>query len=264
MASELEIDKCVEGVSAENSAHLPGATTEGRQSRGSRDIKWNAKLEQTAKSIGESAKSYKLMHIKEAQRSSKTYTRLMIIGIIIGPLSGVLSAVDAVTNTNNDPTIPIIITFLGFLTGIIVTIVKFARYEEISNANKHAAARYTSIETNVRRQLGLSRIDRISPLPYMEWLETKYEELFLSAPLLPAEAYDRYANISKKLGLCVPSKYETVININNEERVTDEDNMEEGSMKIKRATFTSQFPGEQNDSDKMLQYELKRMMTNSI
>ena len=48
-----------------------------------------------------------------------------------------------------DPTFPIIELVLGFLSGIVVASIKFGRYDEVSNANKTAAARYTSIESNV-------------------------------------------------------------------------------------------------------------------
>lgn len=278
----------------------------------SRDIMWNDRLEQAAKNIGESSKSYKLMHIKEAQRATKAYNRLMIFGIILGPLSGVLSALDAAIDTNNDPTLPIIVTVLGFLAGIIVATVKFGKYGEVSNANKQAAARYTSVESSVRRQLGLYRTDRVLAIPYMDWLETKYEELFLSAPLLPAGAYDRYANIAKKLGLSVPNQYEAVITINSEYEDTkvqavgnvanieinvgDSPKKEEisgdveeggyasapsvsvnespeqradrlmptpgikGNKRIRRTGTMAQFPALNECSDKMLQYELKRMM----
>ena len=134
------------------------------------NVEWNDKLEMAAKDIGETSKSYKLMHIQEAQLADKTYNRLMIIGIIMGPLSGITSGIGATINTGTEPIIPIIAAIFGFISGIIVAIIKFGKYDEASNANKQAAARYTSIESNVRRQLGLYRSDRVPAIPYMEWL----------------------------------------------------------------------------------------------
>ena len=49
---------------------------------------------------------------------------------------------------------------LGFLSGVIVAILKYGKYDEVSTANKSAAAKYASLEANVRRQLSLYRSDR--------------------------------------------------------------------------------------------------------
>ena len=243
-------------------------------------VEWNDKLEFAAKDIGENSKGYKLMHIAEAQKASTTYNRLMILGMCMGPFSGVISGIGvAVPST---PAIPIIATILGFLAGIIVAIIRFGKYDEYSLANKQAAARYTSIESNVRRQLSLYRFDRVPPTAYMEWLETKYEELFLSAPLLPAGVYDKYSSTAKKLGLTVPNQYDATITINND-YVTKNTNssadievnsgdilpgdIEEGGIKatlpevwvettIKRSNTMAPV------TDKMMEYEMKRMMGN--
>jgi hypothetical protein len=252
---------------------------------------WNDSLEYAVKEIGESSKGYKLMHIAQAQVSNTTYNRLMILGICLGPLSGIVSGL----RSDIHPGLSILSTGLGFLGGIVVAIIRFGKYEEYSNANKQAAARYTSIESNVRRQLGLYRTDRVTPALYVEWLETKYEELFLSAPLLPTSAYDKYTIIANKLGLQVPNHYESVImindkyddekvneiineraidinsaNIDNSDNITDFEDVDidvEMGIKnseivrgIKRSNTMSQFSSLNECSDKMLQYEMKRMM----
>ena len=158
--------------------------------------------------------------------------------------------------------------------------VKFGKYDEVSHANKAVAARYTSIESNVRRQLGLFRKDRVPANSYMEWLETKYEELLMSAPLLPANAYDKYAKTAASRNLTVPERYDHVIGINEvyEEakarEVVDTSEIEltgrsrvaapepetRGEKKIKRTNTMAKIPQLNQYNDKMLQYEMKRMM----
>jgi hypothetical protein len=291
-------------VEEKNSNYALPRTRTLKWPRASQNVEWNEKLEMAAKDIGEASKSYKLMHIQEAQRANKTYNRLMIIGIVMGPFSGIASGIGAIINPETDHTIPIIATVFGFLSGIIVAMIKYGKYDEASNANKQAAARYTSIESNVRRQLGLYRSDRVPATPYMEWLETKYEELFLSAPLLPADVYDKYAILAKKLGLQVPSQYEAVITINTnyehakvdeiansssievnsedipviKEKTDDKQNQfpndiemnnslrdlsdteMKGDKKVKRTGSMSPFPQLNQYSDKMLEYEMKRIL----
>lgn len=275
---------------------------------------WNEKLEYAVKEIGEASKGYKLMHIIEAQNTIRTYNVLMLFGIILGPISALISGIDTAINANidTDPTLSIISIVFATMAGIITAIVKFGKYDEASNANKQAAARYTSIESNVRRQLGLYRKDRVQALPYIEWLETKFEELFLSAPLLPPRTYDKYSKTAKILGLRVPNQYDAIISINTDyesikinelinqkniqvskEKYSEENQSEEQKMiiydnndqnndqnnyqnnklettissnnitedkKIKRSVTMLQFPHLNQYSDKMLEYEMRRLM----
>lgn len=255
---------------------------------------WNDKLEQAAKDIGDKSKSYKIMHIEQAQKTSTTYNHLMILGITLGPLSGIISGIGAVINPETDPILPIMSILFGFLSGIIVSIIKFGRYDEVSNANKQAAARYTGIESNVRRQLSLYRKDRVDAIEYMKWLENKYEEMFFSAPLLPEDVYEKQVLMVKELGLEVPEKYGQTITINKEYEttkikevmnnqnieiqvsededkesvnnkdihlsVTDEDNNSNKVSTILRTSKMANFPELNECSDKALEYELKRFM----
>ncbi len=192
----------------------PGPATSSEE----RSVRWNSCLEEAAKDIGESSKSYKLMHIQEAQQVTTIYNSLMIAGIVTGPLAGIVTSVGTAISIEGNTMVAcnIISIILGFISGIIVSVIKFGRYEEMGNANKQAAARYTSIESNVRRQLSLFRADRVAASPYMEWLEAKYDELFMSAPLLPASAYDKFSNRAEELGLKIPNRYDSVIEINHE------------------------------------------------
>ena len=245
---------------------------------------WNKQLEDSAKNIGENCKSYKIMHLLAAQKSKIMYSRLTILGIALGPLSSVISSMETIINDNNfAQTIKILGILAGFISGIVVAIIKFGKYDEESTANKHAAARYTSIENNVRRQLSIHRKCRVPANVYMQWLETKFEELFLSAPLLPSRAYDSFFHVAKKLDINVPIQYNATININkdieesneiinnhsssdvidivsslDDRRTTDTDISKK---EIKRtATTLSYLPHLNQYSDTMLQYEMNRML----
>ncbi len=167
---------------------------------------WNDELETAVKDIGDESKGYKIMHIHMAQTATQIYTRLTIAGIVMGPMASLFSSIDSFTHPDRSVA-SILSILLGFLSGITVAVIKFGKYDEVSNANKTASARYTSIESNVRRQLSLQRKDRIPAITYMEWLESRYEELFMSAPLLPSSVFDKYINTAKKQGIAVPERY---------------------------------------------------------
>jgi hypothetical protein len=179
---------------------------------------WNQKLEHAAKEIGEVSSGYKMMHIKVAQKASRTHTVVMFIGIFIGPIAGILSGIGAALDDSpTPPLLPIMSAIMSFLSGIIVTVIKFGKYDEVSTANKTAAARYTSLEGNVRRQLALYRGDRPPARKYLEWLNNSFDELFLAAPLVPSSVYSNYTKYAEKHGLIIPNQYETTISVNGEE-----------------------------------------------
>ena len=232
---------------------------------------WNDELEAAVKEIGDESKGYKIMHIHMAQRATQIYTHLTIAGIVLGPLASLFSSVDSFANPERSVA-SIISIFLGFLSGVTVAIIKFGKYDEVSNANKTASARYTSIESNVRRQLSLQRKDRIPAMTYMDWLETKYEELFMSAPLLPRKVFDNYIYTAKKQGLTVPERYKHNIDIEDgyilskKEEIADisdievaKDTIEDKPKSLIQTSTFSSFADLNQFSDDMLRYEMRRM-----
>jgi len=248
-------------------------------------LSWNHSIEEVVKHIGESSKAYKIMHIKEAQKANEIYNYLMLSGIVLGPMAGIVSAIGSSLNISSYPSITISQIILGFLSGIFIAILKFGKYDEISSSNKSAAAKYSSLEANVRRQLSLYRSDRITAKDYIEWLETKYEEIVTSAPLLSNNVFEQYTKLAKENNWIVPDQYNEVIDINQEYEdekaielfdksriITIEEDLESDNMKksknlkngnvvqIFRTNTMAKIPEINSCSDQMLNYEMKRMM----
>lgn len=255
-------------------------------------IMWNSRLEKVVKNIGNDSMAYKIMHLAESQQAMNTYEYLMITGIILGPISGIVSAIGAALNMSDYSVLVISEIILGFLSGIIVAILKYGKYDEVSSANKSAAAKYASVESNVRRQLSLYRSDRTDSISYMEWLETKYEEILASAPLIHQNIFDDYSDKAKENNWNIPNSYSHTIVINEEfeenktqdmlnrdnictieeeERHKDKkvniiparkETMLKGdrNITITRTATMSKIPEINSCSDQMLNYEMKRMM----
>ena len=93
---------------------------------------WNVKIETVAKRIGEQSRLFKIMHLKVAQKYYRQYFALMITGIVLGPIAGVLSGVGAILDPDRDPTIPLLASCFSFISGIVVAIIKFGKYDEAS------------------------------------------------------------------------------------------------------------------------------------
>lgn len=226
---------------------------------------WNKNIENVAKEIGNNAKGYKLMHLYQARKYIQCYNFLSITGIILGPLAGLLSGIEVALYPNENPTIPILISIFSSISGIIAAAIKFGKYDEMSISNKTAAARYSSIESNVKRQLNLNIEDRVSSKEYLNWLEDKYDDLQLSAPLIKPSIYKEYCEFSGKNKIpenynenIIIEKNKKVEFLNNSSLEIDIDKIT--NKKIKRTNTMLHLSDINKFSDKMLQYELKRFI----
>ena len=250
-------------------------------------IPWDGKIENNIKEIGEKSKGYKIMHIQEARDISKKYNWLMYTGIFLGPLAALLSGIGAIINPSDAPVeFPIAAACAGFMSGIVVAITKFGKFEERSSHHKLAASKYTSLESNVRRQLILCRTDRINAGQYLEWIGNSFDELFLASPLVARNIYEKYVELAHKNGISVPDEYEITINIDEKYQVqkfkelkddtvidinvSPKNNKEKmdfqykqsfkGNTEIKRTKTLSHFPELNKFSDGRMGYEMERML----
>jgi hypothetical protein len=179
---------------------------------------WDTRIESTILKIGRDAIGLKIMHIDVARRNSKIYEILMILGIALGPVSGVLSTIGSALDPETDALIPIVSSVFGFMSGILIALVKFGGYDKVSSANKSAAAKYTSLESNVRRQLILYRDKRTDANKYLEWISKSYEELVMASPLIPQSVQEDYAKYAVEKGWEAPDRMNDTIEINTEYR----------------------------------------------
>ena len=189
--------------------------------------KWNDKIEATVKSMGDTAIAYKWMHMFEARRNTKKYNLLMYTGIFLGPLAGILSGVNAsieygITAERDHLIFNVLIAIFSFFSGIIISILKFGKYDDSSSSHKSAAAKYTSFISNIKRQLSLYRSDRENSFEYLQWLSCSYDEIFSSSPLITTTTISIYSTYSKNHGL--PSIDQTnniIINVSIDDELKD-------------------------------------------
>jgi len=243
--------------------------------RETKTVKWDKDIENNVKEIGEKAKGYKIMHIQEAHRIGKQHKWLMYSGII------------------NTSTIsiewPISAACVGFISGIVVAVTKFGKFEEKSSHHKLAASKYTSLESNVRRQLIMCRTYRVNAAKYLEWIGNSFDDLFLASPLVDRSIYTKYVKVAKENGLTVPDEYQLTINVNegyqlqkfnemkdatviniNEDSSSPESEIRElksrtsttfkGDKEIKRTQTLTHFLELNQFSDGRMGYEMQRMM----
>jgi hypothetical protein len=190
------------------------------------NISWTSKIENNVREIGEKSKGYKIMHMKSSVKISKKYNLLMYSGIIMGPLAGLITGIGAILNPSecSAPPVEFLISTIciAFFSGIVVSISKFGKYEEKRSLHKLAASKYTSLESNVRRQLVLAREDRINAGKYIEYVGSSFDELFSSSPHIYDHIYRNYVKLAMKHGMVVPDEYGLTIKVEYEYQKTKE------------------------------------------
>ena len=180
------------------------------------EVSWNDNIEQSIQEIGEKSKGYKIMHIQESRKISQYYKHLMYAGITLGPLAGLISAIGAIIDTSNTTSpveLPITSTCIAFISGLVVAITKYGKFEEKSSHHKQAASKYTSLESNVRRQLVLPKTERVDAVKYLEYVGSSFDDLFSTSPLVSKQIYEQYVTIAKQNGIVVPDEYGLTVNI---------------------------------------------------
>jgi hypothetical protein len=217
----------------------------------------------------------------------------MYTGIFLGPLAGILSSIGAILST--DVVFPIAATGVAFLSGIVVAITKYGKFEGKSSHHKIAASKYTSLESNVRRQLVLCRTDRVNAVQYLQYVGGNFDELFMASPLVSKSIYDDYVKIAIENGIFIPDEYGLMIKvdesyqknkfnemknvsaINVNESVSSSERIEvkieepadkkkavspvsTSFKELKRTGTFTHFPALNKYSDGRMEYEMQRMM----
>jgi multisubunit Na+/H+ antiporter MnhG subunit len=154
---------------------------------------WTEEQEKSLKNIrDECFRAHKIHHNLALQRL-QIYDALMISLLIISPLSSTISAIGLIPGIFGTQYTAIIASTLGFGSTILASMVKFGKYDDISNTHKSISTRFLSLGNNIERQLILKKEDRQTSLQYITYVTKTYDEICQSAPL----AYDDYHNPRK-------------------------------------------------------------------
>jgi hypothetical protein len=235
------------------------------------DSKWTGKIEQTLQDIGDRCIAYKWMNILSARNNEKKYNILMYCSILLGPITGIISAISAGDNVKYIIALQVLITTFSFVNGVISAITKFSEFGEKAFIYKNIASKYASLENNIKRQLSLSRSERVNPASYSEWITSSFDDIFTSSPLISDDIYTAWTVFAKKHNLTVKEIVEPVRKRANTEEVCkteeaeakkdDEEEAKENPNKKleKPKSDTIEIVVQQDFSDGRMRYELERL-----
>lgn len=140
---------------------------------------WNSDIEDSFKEILKKVSGYKNIHNKIAIDASSHYNKLTTFGIILAPLGSIsVFFKDKYLITEN------IASFLNIIFAILMSILKFKKYEETISINKCASSSYSIIEMNIKQQLSLNVKDRVPAKLFFQIITEKFHDLYSRSPLI--------------------------------------------------------------------------------
>lgn len=159
--------------------------------------------------IGETAKSYKILHFQSIHYYQIINALMMYGAIVLAPISGVLGAYNAVSAVQT--AISITISVVSFLNAIILSIQKFAKFEERIASHRTIGLQYTALESNVRSYFISPPETRIPEYEYYTWLRKQMEEVARNAPMFPTSVFTAFVRHAKQSDFVIPDEYQTYI-----------------------------------------------------
>lgn len=121
-------------------------------------------------------------HRNYANVLSCRYNMLMYMGIICGPLSGFICNISQSLNHQDRPIYYIVASFIAYLSGIIIAIIKYGDFSELSLSHRNFALKYLSLSNNILRQLEVCSDQISDDEDYIKWIEHTYDNLLKESP----------------------------------------------------------------------------------
>jgi len=209
--------------------------------------KWTGSFEKMVKDIGEQCRGYKWMFIRSAMTMSRRFDVLMYITIALGPMVGILTTLKNILESDNKAFDILAIVF-AFLAGVVASIVKYSNLSEKTHTYRKTAARFASLEFNIRTQLSAVRDARLQPRPYVKWVTSVFDDLYASMPLLPETIFDKWNQFAKKSLIANARSIESEVDVDKELKQRQVSNMNKIEVNTTPSMSTSGSEDEQKEN----------------
>jgi hypothetical protein len=159
--------------------------------------------------LGETAKSYKILHFQSIHYYQVISMVLAYTAIVLAPVSGILGAYNAVSGAQTP--ISITISIVSFFGGIILSVQKFAKFEERIASHRTIGLQYTALETNVRSYFISPHEARLPEYDYYTWLRKQMDDIAHNAPMFPTSVFTAFVRYARRSDFVIPDEYQTYI-----------------------------------------------------
>lgn len=140
---------------------------------------WSETVEKTIREMCESCERNRARNTAEAVRLVNYYNVLVYTVIALNPIASIIY------NTLGEAQSAVVLINISlFLVSVLSGWIKYAKFEERAFVHNSFAARFSSLKSNIERQLSLAPEERVQAGDYFEWVSENYDELNNSMPLL--------------------------------------------------------------------------------
>ena len=173
---------------------------------------WTRTLEEYVSNIGEEAQGFRILHLENAQSYSFYCSVQMYANCALAAASGLAGTLGMLLNPGPSILFPVISATIVFLLALTGPLFSQQKYDQLELTHRQAAAKFASLEGNVRRCMALPAQHRVPPGPYTSYIDSALKVNTESAPPLSAVSLARYNRIvstrknTKDMGLPLDPK----------------------------------------------------------
>jgi hypothetical protein len=165
---------------------------------------WNVFIENICQDIGNKSMGYKWMHYNTALGLSSIASKLKLFGTLMGPLVGI----SIFSNTGDILVLKIVTGVISFVIGISTAMLQTNNYDEEASKHKLASGRYSSLISNIRRQLSIPYEKREKGDDYVKWIEKNYNDLVTNSPDIDDLIVTKYIKLATQKNIPIPDSFE--------------------------------------------------------
>ena len=147
---------------------------------------WNDSEVQLLKKWGETAASYRLLHDRAYRYYEARAFRYNVPIIILSTVTGTASFSQTLFPPSYQPFVPMVIGSLNIFTGILGTLSRFYRLDELTESHRVASISYGKYARNISTELSLPPTNRrYNGADMVEMCRTEMDRLIEQSPIIP-------------------------------------------------------------------------------
>jgi hypothetical protein len=168
---------------------------------------WNELIEDEIRNIGSKAMAYKWLHSNSSLYLASVDDKITLLIIAISPFTGACILMSEYFE-NAATWFKLSAGIISLISGVLSGVLKMWKPHENAGLHKTASNRYTSIATNIKRQLNLHPEDREHGADYLRWIGDSYNELSELSPDPEDSIVGKYLVIARKNNYPIPENFE--------------------------------------------------------
>lgn len=147
---------------------------------------WNDSEVQLLKKWGETAASYRLLHDRAYRYYETRAFRYNVPIIILSTVTGTASFSQTLFPIEYQPFVPMVIGSLNIFTGILGTLSRFYRLDELTESHRVASISYGKYARNISTELSLPPTNRrYNGCDMVEMCRSEMDRLIEQSPIIP-------------------------------------------------------------------------------